>query len=182
MLLCKVEFGSCKQCEGANLAGLLGFGFDTNEHIKLFHQGSNALRFHLDVLFDIKHQHQWQAALQKAQGRKREKVMNKVFLHLCKSFIQSNFKCFKDSAGLGPKAAKLQLFSSDKSPSSHVEKKNSSRYSRPKAFILLGLDLLFPLPTQLTQQAFKKLLHMQENFQSLFVWWEACYDSHNCEC
>jgi len=41
--------------------------------------------------------------------RKQEREMNKVFLHYCKSFIESNFKCFKDSVGLSPKAAKLQF-------------------------------------------------------------------------
>lgn len=129
--------------ERANLARLLGFWFDANEHIKLFHQGSNALWFHLNVLFDIKHQHQWQAALQKAQGKKQEREMNKVFLHCCKSFIESKVKCFKDSVGLSPKAAKLQLFRSDPSPTSHVEKKNSSRYSRSKAFIYWSLTFFF---------------------------------------
>lgn len=79
----------------------------------------------------------------KHKEKKQEREMNKVFLNCCKSFIESNFKCFKDSVGLSPKAAKLQLFRSDPSPTSHVEKKNSSRYSRRKAFIYWSLTFFF---------------------------------------
>ncbi len=79
----------------------------------------------------------------KHKEESKKKRNEQSFLHRCKSFIQSNCKCFKDSVGLGPKAAKLQLFSSDPSTTSHVEKKNSSRYSRRKAFIYWALTLFF---------------------------------------
>lgn len=47
----------------AYLAGLFGLWFDADEDVQLLHECCDALRLHFDVLFNVEHQHQRQAAL-----------------------------------------------------------------------------------------------------------------------
>ena len=57
------------------LAGLFWLGLDTDEDVQLFHQGCDTLGLHLYILFNVKHQHQGEAALWKRTYMHRQTQM-----------------------------------------------------------------------------------------------------------
>lgn len=82
------------------LTGLFWLWFDADENIQLLHQHRDALRIHLNVLLNVKHQHQRQAALQERNKQHLSMTVSVFAVSLIVSsssrWCQSSFFPFLD--------------------------------------------------------------------------------------